>query len=271
MHRSELPYTADLELALELADEADQISVQRFLASDLRVETKPDLTPVTEADQAVERRLRELIATQRSDDMVAGEEYGGLVPGLLPAGRAWIIDPIDGTKNYVRGVPVWATLIGLIDDGEPVVGVVSAPALGRRWWAQQGGGAWTATNLANHGAPTRRLHVSAVADLADASFSYSDREGWEERTSPGRFEALASACWRTRAYGDFYSHLLVAEGAVDLAAEPELNAWDIAALIPILQEAGGTVTGFDGSAALTAGSAITTNSVLHASVTRLLA
>lgn len=270
MHQPELPYAADLELAFQLADEADRISMQRFLASDLRVETKPDLTPVTEADQAVERRLRDEIASQRPTDTVAGEEYGGLVPGVPPAGRAWIIDPIDGTKNYVRGVPVWATLIGLVDDGQPVVGVVSAPALGRRWWAQQGGGAWTATRLADHPAPARRLHVSAVADLADASFSYSDREGWDEQTAHGRFEALAGACWRTRAYGDFYSHLLVAEGAVDLAAEPELNIWDIAALIPILQEAGGTVTGFDGSAALIAGSAISTNSVLHTAVTDLI-
>ncbi|MFZ1653793.1 MAG: histidinol-phosphatase [Candidatus Nanopelagicales bacterium] len=271
MNRSELPYAADLELALRLADEADRISMQRFLASDLRVETKPDLTPVTEADQAVERCLREVIAIERGDDTVAGEEYGGLIPGRLPTGRAWIIDPIDGTKNYVRGVPVWATLIGLIDDGHPIVGVVSAPALGRRWWAQQGGGAWTKTNLVDHDAPARQIHVSAVADLADASFSYSDREGWDERTSPGRFEALASASWRTRAYGDFYSHVLVAEGAVDVAAEPELNAWDIAALIPIVQEAGGTVTGFDGSAALTAGSAITSNSALHPAVASTLA
>ncbi|NQU36170.1 MAG: histidinol phosphatase [Actinobacteria bacterium] len=264
-----VPYAADLELATGLADRADAISMARFLASDLRVETKPDLTPVTEADRAVEEELRRAIRLARPADIVVGEEFGGIDDSGLPAGRVWIIDPIDGTKNYVRGVPVWATLIALIEDGEPVVGLVSAPALGRRWWAAPEQGAWTQTHLRGHAAPPRQIHVSAVADLSDASFSYSDRVGWQHRTETG-LDDLISIAWRTRAYSDFYSYMLLAEGAVDVAAEPELSAWDIAALIPIITQAGGTVTGFDGGPALTADGAYASNSLLHPAVTELL-
>lgn len=254
------PYSADIDLALELAVAADVISMRRFLASDLHVETKPDLTPVTEADQAVERKLRDLIAVARPDDIVAGEEYGGFTDGKMPPGRVWVIDPIDGTKNYVRGVPVWATLIALVVDGDPVVGVVSAPALGRRWWGSQGGSAWTASAIPglDTGQP-RKISVSAVSDMRDASVSYSDQVAWPE----GAFERLTDDVWRTRAYGDFYSHLLVAEGAVDIAAEPELSLWDIAALVPIVEAAGGKVTGFDNTAALLAGNALSTNGRIH--------
>lgn len=258
-------FQAELELSWILADLADAISMDRFLSSDLKVESKPDLTPVTEADKAVEQAIRAAIAKRFPADTVAGEEFGGVNDGRIPAGRVWIIDPIDGTKNYVRGVPVWATLIALVVDGTPTVGLVSAPALGRRWWACLGAGAWTQTRLAGVDAAPRRLKVSAVRELSDASFSYSDRQGWAERTETG-FEELTGAVWRTRAYGDFYSHLLVAEGAVDIAAEPELNAWDIAALIPIINEAGGRVSGYDGSDALTANGAYTTNGHLHDSV-----
>ena len=263
------PLQAELELCWELADIADAISMDRFLAADLQVEAKPDLTPVTEADRAVEQAIRASIAQRFPDDLVAGEEFGGLTNGDVPPGRVWIIDPIDGTKNYVRGVPIWATLIGLVIDGQPSVGLVSAPALGRRWWASESAGAWT--QLRVHGEPSapRRLRVSAVSELADASFSYSDRVGWSDRTATG-FDDLVEAVWRTRAYGDFYSHLLVAEGAVDIAAEPELNAWDIAALIPIITEAGGRVTGYDGGDALTANGAFTTNGQLHGAVGALL-
>jgi histidinol-phosphatase len=239
-----------------------------FLATDLHVETKPDLTPVTEADKAVERELREAIRRERPDDTIVGEEFGGIENSVIPAGRVWIIDPIDGTKNYVRGVPVWATLIALVQDGEPVVGLVSAPALGRRWWATADSGAWTQTHLRDFPTPPRRIRVSAVADLADASFSYSDQVGWEQRTETG-LDELISIAWRTRAYSDFYSYMLLAEGAVDIAAEPELSAWDIAALIPIITQAGGTVTGFDGGPALTANGAYATNSLLHPAVTEL--
>ncbi len=234
----------------------------RFQAADLQVETKPDHSPVTEADRAAEGALRDLIAKHRPDDTVVGEEFGGLTGPALPAGRAWILDPIDGTKNYVRGVPVWATLIGLVVDGDPVVGVVSAPALGRRWWAARDLGAWSSFR----DSPPRQIHTSAVANLEDASFSYSDRAEWVDHNRESGFDALVSAAWRSRAYGDFYSHVLVAEGAVDVAGEPELNMWDMAAIVPIVNEAGGQMTGFDGSPALVAGCAVTTNGLLHSSV-----
>jgi histidinol-phosphatase len=249
----------DVVLAQRLADVADALSMGRYRAADLVVETKPDLTPVTEADRAVEQDLRALLAAERPDDPVLGEEFGGRP---ATAGRQWVIDPIDGTKNYVRGVPVWATLVALVVDGAPEVGVVSAPALGRRWWAAAGAGARTRGPEGE-----RFLRVSAVRALADASLSYSDAVGWPE----GKLAELAGHVWRSRAYGDFWSHLLVAEGAVDIAAEPELNVWDIAALIPIVQEAGGRITGFDGSAALTAGSGLTTNGALHDEVLEVLA
>jgi histidinol-phosphatase len=262
-------HQADLDLAFELAKQADEISMSRFLATDLRVETKPDLTPVTEADQAVERALRRHLELVRPADELVGEEFGGVAQTGLPTGRVWIIDPIDGTKNYVRGVPVWATLIALVEAGRPVVGMVSAPALGRRWWASVDGGSWAQTYLHGKPSPPRRLQVSAVVDLVDASFSYSDKVGWDARTTTG-LDALINAAWRTRAYSDFYSYMLLAEGAVDIAAEPELSIWDIAALIPIIREAGGTITGFDGSDALTSNGAFATNGLLHEIVADLL-
>lgn len=256
-------YKADLELGQDLADVADAITMARFLAADLRVETKPDLTPVTEADQATEHRLRELLAASRPADLVVGEEFGGSTAGELPGGRAWVIDPIDGTKNYVRGVPVWATLIALLDDGAPVVGIASAPALGRRWWAASKSGSWMRTTIAGADPAPRRLRVSELKTVGDSSFSYSDAVGWSDQHADEALGRLTAMAWRTRAFGDFYSHLLVAEGAVDIAAEPDLNIWDVAALIPIITEAGGLITGYDGSNALTAGSGVTTNGFLH--------
>lgn len=253
------PHPDDLVLALELADAADELSMGRYRAEDLVVDTKPDLTPVTEADRAVELALRTVLAARRPDDAILGEELGGTPAG---SGRQWVIDPIDGTKNYVRGVPVWATLVALIVDGDAQVGVVSAPALGRRWWASAGAGAWGSGPDGQ-----RRLQVSGVRALADASLSYSDHVGWR----PGVLDDLVARVWRARAYGDFWSHLLVAEGAVDIAAEPELNVWDIAALIPVVREAGGRISGYDGTPALTAGSGLTTNGLLHADVLRVLA
>ena len=249
---------SDLALALELADAADSLTLSRFQSLDLVVDTKPDLTPVSDADRGAEELLRNRLAAARPTDAVLGEEYGGDVSGST--GRGWIIDPIDGTKNYVRGVPVWATLIALVVDGDVRIGVASAPALGRRWWAERGAGAWTSV----HGGPPRRLQVSAVGALADASLSFSDEIGWGPRTEA--FAALRAQVWRTRAYGDFWSHLLVAEGAVDLAIEPELSPWDIAALVPIVEEAGGRITGFDGAAVLASGCAVTSNATLHADV-----
>ena len=176
--------------------------------------------------------------------------------------RQWVIDPIDGTKNFVRGVPVWATLISLVEDGEVVVGLASAPALGRRWWAVRGGGAWTGRSLAS----ARRLHVSSVASLEDASLSYSSLSGWAERRRLRGMLSLMQACWRTRAYGDFWSYMLLAEGAVDLAAEPELELYDMGALVPIVQEAGGRFTSLAGEVGPWDGSAVATNSLLHEAV-----
>lgn len=256
---------ADLALAQRLADAADAISVQRYRALDLAVETKPDLTPVTDADRAVEHAIREILSAQRPGDAVWGEEFGRT--GSADQPRRWVIDPIDATMNYVRGVPVWATLIALLDGNDAVVGVVSAPALGRRWWAACGSGAW----LAEFAGAPRRLAVSRVARLEDASLSYSSFDGWADAGRADAFRGLIDRVWRTRAFGDFWSYLLVAEGAVDLAAEPELSLWDVAALVPIVTEAGGRLTGLDGIDGPHQGTAAASNGVLHEALLAALA
>jgi histidinol-phosphatase len=254
----------DLRLALELADEADARSLPRFGAGDLRVTAKPDLTPVSDADLAVEEAIRVALGARRPADGIVGEEFGGAVKGT---GRRWIIDPIDATKNFVRGVPVWATLIALMADARFVVGVVSAPALGRRWWAGSGLGAFTAVGSDG----PRACRVSGVADIGDASISYSDRVAWRSAGRLSAFDTLCDSCWRARAYGDFYSYMLVAEGAADIAAEPELSLWDLAALVPIVTEAGGAITGIDGQpSGGTSDSALATNGLLHRRVLTLL-
>jgi len=262
------PFADDLALALAIADEADELTMRRFRAADLVVETKPDLTPVSDADQAVERLVRSRLSTARPDDRVVGEEQGGERPDAGWQGRRWVVDPIDGTKNFVRGVPVWATLVALVDGTDVVVGVVSAPALGQRWWAARSAGAWSSSGREPSARPARRLRVSRVRSVADASLSYSDRVGWPDGGTA--FDELAGRCWRTRAYGDFWSHVLVAEGAVDIAAEPDLSVWDVAALVAVVQEAGGQITGRDGGPALLGGGAVTTNGLLHADVLGLL-
>ncbi|MFC7327709.1 histidinol-phosphatase [Marinactinospora rubrisoli] len=249
------PYDDDLRLAHVLADAADDASLKRFRALDLRVDTKPDLTPVTEADRAVEETLRSVLSRARPRDAVLGEEYGRSGSGT----RCWVIDPIDGTKNYVRGVPVWATLIALLDGDRPVVGLVSAPALQRRWWASKDGGAWTGRSLTK----ASRCRVSEVAQLSDASFSYSSLTGWEEQRRLESFLGLTRSVWRTRAYGDFWSHVMVAEGAVDVSAEPELSLWDAAPLPVILEEAGGRATGLDGRDFCDGGPLVCSNGLLH--------
>jgi len=254
----------DLTLALALADRADTLTRARFGALDLHVDTKPDLTPVTDADRAVEADLREVLGRERPDDSVVGEEFGGTTTFR---GRQWVIDPIDATKNFVRGVPVWASLIAMLDDGVSSVGVVSAPGLRRRWWAARGHGAF----LAFDGDPPRRLSVSAVAQLESASLSFSSLSGWAQRGLRGRFIELTDAVWRVRAYGDFLSYCLVAEGAVDVAAEPEVSVWDLAALDILVREAGGTFTGLDGVAGPHRGSAVATNGILHDQVLGRLA
>jgi histidinol-phosphatase len=245
----------DLALALELADGADAVTMQRFLAVDLVVEAKPDLTPVSDADRTVESEFRERLSELRPDDAVLGEEYG--VTG--ESARRWVIDPIDGTKNFLRGVPVWATLIALRADDDGAVGVVSAPALGRRWWAARGLGAWTR----HAGSRARRCEVSKVGSLEDAFVSYSSLTGWQERGQLDAFLDLSRRVWRTRAFGDFWSHLLVAEGAVDVSLEPEVNLWDLAALQPIVEEAGGRFTDLSGVDRADGGSVLCSNGFLH--------
>ncbi|MCQ4614524.1 histidinol-phosphatase [Corynebacterium pseudogenitalium] len=249
-------YDDDLALALELADAADAITLDRFEASDLKVKSKPDMTPVSDADVAVEEVLRERLAEARPGDSIVGEEFGG---ETIFEGRQWVIDPIDGTKNFVRGVPVWATLISLLVDGQPVLGVVSAPALARRWYAAQGSGAWRTFNKGG----LKRLEVSHVGELADASLAMSSLEGWKARGLQDNFIALTERTWRLRGYGDFFGYCLVAEGAVDIAAEPEVSVWDLAALSVLVTEAGGTFSSLAGEPGPHGGDAIATNGLLH--------
>lgn len=260
-------WTDDLDLALALADQADAISLPSFSSADFGVRTKPDMTLVTDADQAVERALRETLAAQRPDDAILGEEYGEAAGD--PAGRRWIIDPIDGTHNFVRGVPVWATLIALQNGRDIVVGVVSAPALGLRWWASQGGGALMTSSLMGNGEPVR-LGVSEVSDLSDASLSYSSLGGWEKARLDGGFATLMQQVWRTRAYGDFWSYMMVAQGVVDIACEPELEIYDMAALVPIVTEAGGRFTDLQGNLGPWGGNGIATNGALHSQALRVI-
>lgn len=252
----------DLRFAHVLADAADDITMRRFRALDLSVQSKPDLTPVTDADLATEESLRNVLSRARPRDAMLGEEYGRSGVGQ----RCWVIDPIDGTANFVRGVPVWATLIGLMADGEAVVGVVSAPALGRRWWGAKDGGAWTGRSLTKASA----CRVSEVTRLEDASLSYSDLASWERAGRLDQFVRLARSVWRARAYGDFWSHVLVAEGAVDISAESEVSLWDLAAVQVIVQEAGGLFSDLAGDVTPDGGSVLCTNGQFHDEVLDML-
>ncbi|WP_127793789.1 inositol monophosphatase family protein [Agromyces sp. LHK192] len=253
----------DLALALALADRADAISLERFRAVDLEVSTKPDRTPVTEADLAVERAIRDGLADARPDDGVLGEEFGTEGSGR----RQWIIDPIDGTANFLRGVPVWGTLIALAIDGEPVLGVVASPAMGRRWWATRGGGAWTTDAP---GAEPRGIRVSNVADLGDASLSFQSLAQWRGAGYLDRLLALSERVWRDRAYGDVWSYMLLAEGLIDITGEFDVKTYDLAALIPIVEEAGGRFTSIMGERGPGHGSALATNGLLHDGVLEAL-
>ena len=263
----------DLALAHALADLADAITLDRYQSQDLVITTKPDNTPVTDADRAVETAIREALATHRQSDGLVGEEFGS---DKGSSGRYWVIDPIDGTKNFMRGVPTWATLIALVQvdatgTEEVVVGIASAPALARRWAAAKGHGATVRFNSGandldfdSQASNEKKISVSKVSQLADASISYSDFVGWAERLEP--FQKMLANAWRTRGIGDFWSHMLVAEGAVDIAIEPSLAVWDMAALDIIVREAGGTFTNTAGQSGPFGGSGVSTNGLLHNAV-----
>jgi histidinol-phosphatase len=272
----------DLALAHALADLADAITLDRYQSQDLVITTKPDNTPVTDADRAVETAIREALGTHRSGDGLVGEEFGS---DKGSSGRYWVIDPIDGTKNFMRGVPTWATLIALVEvdsagTEEVIVGIASAPALARRWSAAKGYGATVRFNAGTGdftdaetekdfesfslAVNEKKISVSKVSTLSDASISYSDFVGWGDRLEP--FQKMLAGAWRTRGIGDFWSHMLVAEGAVDVAVEPSLAVWDMAALDIIVREAGGTFTNTAGQSGPFGGSGVSTNGILHNAV-----
>jgi histidinol-phosphatase len=247
-------YDDDLKLAFELADIADGITMMRYRSPDLEVVTKPDHTPVSESDKRAELALRERLGDVRPDDRIIGEEFGGVEEATAP-GRAWVIDPIDGTKSYVRGMDTWTTLIALLVEGEVKLGVVSMPALKKRWWAVRGQGAF---------ADGRQIHVSKISELGDAQFVWSGIEEWD---AIGEFQKVVDfgrRCWRTRGVGDSWQYMLVAEGAAEVATDPEATLWDLAAVSIVVEEAGGAFTGLDGSAGAGAGSGLASNGLLHA-------
>jgi histidinol-phosphatase len=262
-------HAEDLALALELADLADSVTLSRYRAADLVVETKPDLTPVTEADKATERALRERLATVRPADAVVGEEFGA---GAVPeSGRRWVVDPIDGTKSYVRGLDTWATLIALMEGDDVVVGVASMPAMGRRWWASRGGGAFAGGAFpgggvvlsgASAGGP-RRIGVSRVASLDGAQMAWSGIEDWDAVGRGDQIIALGRACWRTRGVGDIWQYMLVAEGIAEIATDPVVSIWDLAAPMIIIEEAGGRFTSLAGERTPDGGSGFASNGLVH--------
>jgi histidinol-phosphatase len=256
----------DLALALRLADAADAVSMSRFDAADLDVRLKADATHVTEADLATERAIRALIAAERPGDGVLGEEFGMDAGTPGPGSRQWIIDPIDGTANYLKGIPMWATLIALAVDGVPQVGVVSQPAIGRRWWAATGSGSWTN----GPDASARRIHVSAVDDLAASSVSFQSIGQWDDAGRLDDLIRLTRAVWRDRGYGDAWPYMLLAEGRLEFVAEFDVKEYDIAAHVPIVREAGGRFTDIDGVDTIGTRSSLATNGVLHEAYLHLL-
>ena len=251
----ETSFAQDLELAIRLAEAADKVSLARFRALDLKVETKPDRSPVTDADKATEEAIKAILSLERPEDGIIGEEFG--TSGSLD--RKWIIDPIDGTANYLRGVPVWASLIALSIDQKPVLSVVSAPALGRRWWAAPSVGAWTS----DVDGSVRELCVSGIGDLENASLSYNNLQLWDSFGFMEPLMKMSRQVWRTRAYGDFLSYMYLAEGSVDIVAEHDLKIYDIAALVPIVELAGGKFTALVGPLTEDSSSVLATNGKLH--------
>ena len=249
-----------LALALEAADLADAVTLPRFRADDLEVRHKADDSEVTDADKGAEAVMRRRLREARPDHAVLGEE-NGLGDSDAGARWRWVLDPIDGTSNYVKGVPIWATLIALQHDGESVVGVVSAPALGRRWWARRGGGAFV------NGEP---MHVSSVDRLEQSHLAYASLASWFDYADGSAFVTLARRVWRTRGIGDFWMHMLVAEGGFDVACEPIVALWDLAAVQVIVEEAGGKFTDLSGRAWPDGASAVSTNGILHDDVLKAL-
>ena len=234
----------DLDFAHRLADAADAVTLPRFRALDLRVQTKPDLTPVSDADRAAEEAVRALVARSGRGEGVLGEELGDDGGALR-----WIVDPVDGTTNYVRGVPIWGTLLALERDGAVECAVASAPALGRRWWAARGEGAF---------ANGERCRVSRVARVEDASVSTTSA-----RDMPAGWTRLVERAWSNRGFGDFWQHVLVAEGSLEVACDSYLHLWDYAAPTLIVEEAGGRVSTFDGAPLAHRASCVSTNALLH--------
>ena len=247
----------DLRLALELADAADVITLQHFQSATLAVRTKIDMSPVSEADEAVERAIRERLASERPEDGIVGEEYG--TSGS--SARKWVIDPIDATANYVRGIPIYGTLIALVEGDRPIVGVISSPAMSRRWWASRGDGAFC---------NGRAMHVSRIDAIENAHIAYPSIKDWEKYDLGEQFLALMRRCTRARGFGDFWMHMLVAEGAIEIACEPVVAAWDVAAVQIIIEEAGGRFTDLRGNARFDGGSAVSTNGLLHGAVLEAL-
>ncbi len=268
-------YASDLELVRKIGKAADAVSMARFLSTDLVIETKPDSTPVTDADKATEKCIREILEAERPEDGILGEEFGADISGKK---RYWVIDPIDGTKSFLRGLPVWSTLIALVevsqeagvDKHEVVVGLVSSPALARTWFATKGGGAYTTFDSDSNphkGAP-RKINVSKVAQIKDAHLGYSDFVGFGDHLAG--FQSLFNEAWRTRAVGDFWSHMLVAEGVMEVAIEPSLALWDMAPLDVIVREAGGSYTDLKGVPGPFGKSGVTTNGLLKDEVIKRL-
>ncbi len=248
-------YERELTFAHSLADRAAEIAMG-FYQGEFEVHIKPDSTPVTEADLAVESMIRSRLAEEFPSDAVLGEEHGLVGTGS----RVWVVDPIDGTKNFAAGIQIWATLVALLVDGEPVLGLVGAPALGERYGAASGGGATL---------NGERIHVSDRASLSECLVSHASLDEWRTGPNAAGFAALTAGAARTRGFGDFWGHALVARGAADVMVEAELRTWDWAALAPLVREAGGAVTQLDGTRPADRGSVLTTNGAVHDEVVRL--
>jgi histidinol-phosphatase len=244
-------YEEELTFALNLCDDIDRYTLESFEKREFSVTTKADCTPVTEIDQETERRIRAALLEKYPDDAIEGEEFGTDVAGHS---RVWVVDPIDGTKNYLRGVPVWGTLIALCVDDQPVMGVISAPSLHRRWWATKGSGAYL---------NGKQIHVSKVDDISMCEGSYGNYVGFVEGGYEHGVERLVNNLSRVRALGDFWSHMLVAEGALEVGLDPVCAPWDIAPVKIIVEEAGGKFTSFDGDDSFRKGSGISTNGLIH--------